>query len=83
MSEIPHISELPEWPVFETPYRVGGEFGEFIETIADGATIDARIEAREDGPSMVVLQDEWNGDFTERRVLRIEMICPKIRRVER
>lgn len=74
MSEqIPHISELPEWPVFDTPYRVTDAFGDFVEIIQSGATAHAKPLAGRPW-SMVVGECVWSDDFTRRTIHRIAAI---------
>lgn len=79
MADLPTLADLSTWPVFDTPYRVGEDDMAFIETIVKGADEGARIlENVERG--LIVAEDEWNEDFTERRITRIQAISAPSKR---
>jgi hypothetical protein len=78
---IPRVEDLPAWPVYDEPYIVEDALGTYIETIAPGADEHALLmdigSTRVCHGSMRVVEDEWNADYTERRVLTVSTICPR------
>jgi hypothetical protein len=73
MTEIPTLADLSSWPVFDTPYRVGEGAMEFVEIIVKGADEGAEVLEGVDR-GLIVAEQEWNADFTERRITRIQAI---------
>ena len=72
----PRLEDLPHWPVYDEPYIVTDELGEFIEIISRGADSHATALPT-DVPGMIVTSDHWNKDFTARVVLSISAISSR------
>lgn len=68
----PRLRDLDEWPVFDTPYLVEDDFGTYVETIKAGAADNA--VALNVPRMMVVAEDSWNEDYTERTIYEIAKI---------
>jgi hypothetical protein len=63
---------MPWPPTAGEPYRVDDALGSFTEMVMPGACANAH--SLDQDRSFVVAEDEWNADYTMRRIKQFEAI---------